>query len=94
MHRFAFALAAATTALCLTASASRALTGDAPWCAVVNLGNGEVTWQCYYQTVEQCQPNVIAGNRGFCNHNPYYVAPAASPNVRHHPRHHVHHPPA
>jgi hypothetical protein len=43
--------------------------GDAPWCAVVNMGKG-VTWNCYYKTVEECVPNVIAGNRGFCNLNP------------------------
>jgi hypothetical protein len=43
--------------------------GDAPWCAVINIGKG-VTWDCQYQTVEQCVPNVIAGNRGFCNLNP------------------------
>ncbi|HEX4409609.1 MAG TPA: DUF3551 domain-containing protein [Xanthobacteraceae bacterium] len=43
--------------------------GDAPWCAVVNTGKG-VVWDCQYQTVEQCVPNVIAGNRGFCNLNP------------------------
>jgi len=92
MKRIAIAFAAVAAALCCNISPSHALTGNAPWCAVVNVGTGEVVWQCDYQTVEQCQPNVIAGNRGFCNHNPYYTAPAAMPNVRHHPRRHVHHP--
>lgn len=45
--------------------------GDAPWCAVQSIGTGEVVWYCYYHTVEECVPNVIAGNRGFCNVNPY-----------------------
>ena len=40
--------------------------GNAPWCAVVNLGMGDVYWDCQYRTVEECVPNVIAGNRGFC----------------------------
>jgi hypothetical protein len=44
--------------------------GDAPWCAVINLGMGDIAWDCRYRTVEQCVPNVIAGNRGFCNLNP------------------------
>ncbi len=49
--------------------------GDAPWCAVINIGTGEVYWDCQYRTVEECVPNVIAGNRGFCNVNPYGPGP-------------------
>jgi len=45
-----------------------------PWCAVVNLGMGDMHWDCRYSSLEQCRPNVLAGNRGFCNPNPYYVA--------------------
>lgn len=47
--------------------------GSAPWCAVVDVGWGDVIWDCHYRSVEECRPNVIAGNRGFCNHNPRYV---------------------
>ena len=63
--------------------------GNAPWCAVVNLGMGDVYWDCQYRTVEECVPNVIAGNRGFCNLNPYGPGPAAAavPQKRHHKRH-------
>ncbi|HEY2534311.1 MAG TPA: hypothetical protein VGJ20_41415 [Xanthobacteraceae bacterium] len=60
--------------------------GNAPWCAVIELGTGEVQWQCEYYSVEECVPNVLAGNRGFCNVNPYWrgdYAPAAA--------HHHHH---
>jgi hypothetical protein len=66
--------------------------GDAPWCAVVSLGKGDVYWDCQYRTVEECVPNVIAGNRGFCNLNPYGPGPAAAavPLRRHH-KHHVRH---
>ncbi len=67
--------------------------GDAPWCAVINLGMGDVYWDCQYRTVEECVPNVIAGNRGFCNLNPRGPgpAPAARTAVPHqrHSRHHV-----
>jgi Protein of unknown function (DUF3551) len=47
---------------------------EAPWCAVTNTGL-DMHWDCRYQSAEQCAPAVIAGNRGFCNQNPYYVAP-------------------
>ena len=43
---------------------------QAPWCAVMNYGTGSMYWDCSYATIEACTPNVIAGNRGFCNRNP------------------------
>jgi hypothetical protein len=55
---------------------------EAPWCAVVNIGFGDVVWDCQYRSIEECRPNVIAGNRGFCNQNPRWegwYAPAARP---------------
>ena len=36
----------------------------APWCAVVSTGAGDVHWDCIYRSIEECQPNVLAGNRG------------------------------
>jgi hypothetical protein len=57
--------------------------GDAPWCAVISLGPGEVYWDCRYRTIEECVPNVLAGNRGFCNLNP-----APGPTVTRPPRPH------
>jgi Protein of unknown function (DUF3551) len=53
---------------------------EAPWCAVVNLGNGNVHWFCQYATIESCVPNVLAGNRGFCNQNPAYNGPIETPH--------------
>jgi hypothetical protein len=44
--------------------------GNAPWCAVTSIW-GDVYWDCQYRTLEECVPNVIAGNRGFCNLNPW-----------------------
>jgi hypothetical protein len=52
--------------------------GDAPWCAVLSIGAGEVWWDCEYRTVGECAPNVVAGNRGFCNLNPYGPGPDTS----------------
>jgi len=50
----------------------------APWCAVISLGTGDVHWDCQYASFEACYPNVLAGNRGFCNHNPAYVGPVVT----------------
>jgi hypothetical protein len=55
--------------------------GDAPWCAVTQLGEGAGAWNCEYDTVEECLPAVVAGNRGQCSPNPYAraLAPASAP---------------
>jgi hypothetical protein len=52
---------------------------QAPWCAVITIGEDSVYWDCRYSSIEQCRPNVLAGNRGFCNPNPYYAVNAAEP---------------
>jgi hypothetical protein len=49
----------------------RAAGYDAPWCAVTKDGDH---WDCQYRSFAECQPNVLAGNRGWCNQNPYFVA--------------------
>jgi hypothetical protein len=69
--RIMFIIAVAAAALC-GSNASRAAVVF-PWCAVVSFGTGDVYWDCQYRTFEECVPNVLAGNRGFCNHNPGYV---------------------
>ena len=52
---------------------------QAPWCAVIQLGPGSNHWDCQYRSFEDCyrRGNILAGNRGFCNPSPYYVANAA-----------------
>ena len=47
--------------------------GNAPWCAVEDLGSGTVVWYCYYWSVEQCVPHILAGNRGDCMLNPSWT---------------------
>jgi hypothetical protein len=62
--------------------------GNAPWCAVQNLGAGDVVWDCEFRSAEECAPAVVAGNRGFCNINPSFVPPPAyAAPVRHRKRH-------
>ncbi len=46
--------------------------GYAPWCAVLSMGHGDAFWDCQYATLEACRPHVLAGNRGFCNQNPWF----------------------
>ena len=70
MKRFLLGVAAFTAAVTLASEPARAQVGTAPWCAVINIGKGSVYWDCRYRTVEDCVPNVLAGNRGFCNMNP------------------------
>jgi hypothetical protein len=60
---------------------------EAPWCAVIATGNGNDHWDCQYSSIEQCRPNVLAGNRGWCNPNPYFVPYAAAPNKHYRKRH-------
>jgi len=92
--RLAFAAALSSAAvLVFGVSAGRASTdGNSPWCAVVDQGAGNMMWECYYQTIAECQPNVLAGNRGFCQRNPYYRA-AAPQYYRHAPQYYRGAPP-
>jgi hypothetical protein len=56
--------------------------GDAPWCAVISLGVDSSYEDCRYRSFEECRPNVLAGNRGFCNPNPSYIGNNASAKPR------------
>jgi hypothetical protein len=87
MMRMMYTIASAAGVLVQAVTSSQALAGNAPWCAVVNIGGGDVQWDCEYQTAAQCAPNVVAGNRGFCALNPRYVLWENVPP--HHKRHHV-----
>ncbi len=84
--RLALSIAAAAAILRCEAPSSQGQThGNAPWCAVTDQGTGEIVWDCEYRTVEECVPNVLAGNRGFCNVNPYWrgsYAPAPAARER------------
>jgi uncharacterized protein DUF3551 len=56
----------------------------APWCAVIAMGDGDMQWDCEFRTIEECRPHVVAGNRGWCNPNPYLSAASAAPVLKHH----------
>jgi hypothetical protein len=92
MTRIALAIAPLAAIFCFTISPAKALYGNAPWCAVRDLGTGQVEWDCEYYSAEECIPTVLAGNRGFCNVNPYLPYPPGPrpPAARHYHRHHPH----
>jgi len=71
MMRLLCATGIATTTLALEQAPAQAY--EARWCAVVATGVGSVYWDCQYRSVEECAPHVIAGNRGTCHPNPYYL---------------------
>jgi hypothetical protein len=84
MKRLMLPIAAAAAILGFAVSPSQAqVTGNAPWCAEINYGNGDLVHECYYQSAEQCATQIVGGNRGFCNVNPYWQpVPAAAPRYR------------
>ena len=73
----ALAILAGAAALLVFGSAQPAQAQNAPWCAVISTGFDNTVWDCRYRSVEQCRPNVLAGNRGFCV--PNYRAEAPPP---------------
>jgi hypothetical protein len=67
-----FGLAAVTASFVMSPQPVAAR--EAPWCAVISLAEDAVYWDCQYNSFEQCRPVILAGNRGWCNVNPYATA--------------------
>lgn len=80
--RLVLGITVLATVFCLGVPASRAH-GYEPWCAVVSAGPATVEWDCNYRSVEECRPNVLAGNRGFCIPNPRTPVREVVPKSRH-----------
>jgi hypothetical protein len=88
--RLIFAAAAFAAVLSLDVPAGHAATWrENPWCAVIDYGDGGVTWECNYRTFEECYPNVLAGNKGSCNLNPAGPGPQAATPVAPRKKHHA-----
>jgi hypothetical protein len=87
MTRMIFAAVFALTSLVFGPLPAAAY--EAPWCAVLGMGKG-VYWDCQYATFEACRPNVLAGNRGWCNPNPYFVASNVPTEGKHHHQRRTH----
>jgi hypothetical protein len=78
--RLVLAVVVSAAALYFNVTVSRAF-ADAPWCAVTNKGTGNMYWDCQYNSLDACVPNVVSGNRGFCNVNPAFGLYAAKPTA-------------
>jgi hypothetical protein len=88
MKRLMLLIAAAAAILGFADSPGQAqATGNAPWCAEINYGNGDIVHECYYQSAEQCVTQIVGGNRGFCNVNPYWQPPVSMAAPRYRKRH-------
>jgi hypothetical protein len=72
-------LVAAAALASVSFSPRHAASAEAPWCAVISLGTGDVHYDCQYNSFDDCygRGNILAGNRGFCSPSPYYVAGSA-----------------
>ena len=72
LAKLTFGVAALAAATSFGTSPSHA-SGNAAWCAVIEIGTGSIYWDCQYPTFEACYHlgNILAGNRGFCNLNPW-----------------------
>ena len=63
MNRILVVIATAAAVLAFeVSSGDAAYIGNAPWCAVVNIGAGAVDWDCEYPSAAARAPNVVAGN--------------------------------
>jgi len=77
MTRLIFAAVGTVAARTCGPKSARAY--EAPWCAVIAVNTGSVYWDCQYRSFKDCRPTVLAGNRGWCNPNPYFVAGNTEP---------------
>ena len=81
-------LVAAAALASVSFSPGHAEAAAAPWCAVITIGRDSVYWDCQYHSFEDCyrRGNILAGNAGFCNHSPYYVAGSQRQTRKRHAR--------
>jgi uncharacterized protein DUF3551 len=63
--------------------ASPAQAAESPWCAFIQVSEGAVYEDCQYHSFEACRSVVLAGNRGFCNHNPRWTGSVPAKRVSH-----------
>ncbi|MBV9348432.1 MAG: DUF3551 domain-containing protein [Pseudolabrys sp.] len=68
--------AGVTLALFTAQSAQAQYRAQGPWCAVISFGIEGVQEDCSYASIEECRPNVVSGNRGFCRPNANWQEPA------------------
>jgi Protein of unknown function (DUF3551) len=81
LPKLVFAFVAVAGALSINMRASHADSfGDSRWCAVTNKGGDVMTWDCEYDSSDECA-SAIASSGGYCAINPYW-RPDPSSNGR------------
>ena len=60
--------------------------GEAPWCALYDVGSGSSVERCEFRDFESCRQEITGGNRGFCNHNPRWTGQTGQPARHSRPR--------
>lgn len=76
--RFVLSGAAALAALALGSCAfgiNAPHIPEGPWCAMQDVGGGNVVNNCTLPSFEACRREVVAGNRGTCTRNPRWKGP-------------------
>jgi hypothetical protein len=58
---------------------------EGPWCGVYSIAPGGAVEKCDYRDFESCRLDIVAGNRGFCRQNGYYLQSHPQTYL---PRHH------
>jgi hypothetical protein len=60
-------LVAAAALASVSFSPRHAASAEAPWCAVISLGTGDVHYDCQYNSFDDCygRGNILAGNEAF-----------------------------
>jgi hypothetical protein len=81
MTRVLLIAGAALAAISFNPASAKA--AEPPWCAFISVAQGAVYEDCQYYTFESCRAVVLAGNRGFCNHNPRYIGPVPTKRASH-----------
>jgi hypothetical protein len=80
MTRILLIVGIALAAIAFNPAAAKAV--EPPWCAFIAVAQDAVYEDCQYYTFESCRSVVLAGNRGFCNHNPRYTGPVATKHAK------------
>jgi Protein of unknown function (DUF3551) len=80
-------LIAAVAVSAVSLHARPVIAAEGPWCAFMQVGVEAVYEDCQYRTFEECRPQILAGNRGFCNPNPRWTGPVPTGKSTRHKRH-------
>jgi len=87
MGKLSLGVAACAAVVLFGTQPSHAYSGNAPWCAVVSIGQDASVEECVFANFDSCRQHVIAGNRGYCTDNPRWAGYAAAPKPRLRKRH-------